>query len=248
MEATATKGEPAVKVTGLSHYFGSGPSRTQVLTDINLEVHPGEMVILTGPTGSGKTTLLTIIGALRTLHAGEVVVLGKPLSGLDKAGLVHVRRELGFIFQMHNLFDSLTVYENVKLATDLQRYSAAEEKQRIESLLTRLGLGQRLHFLPSQLSGGQRQRAAIARALVNRPKLILADEPTAALDKEAGHIVVSLLQELAKDNGSSIVLVTHDKRILETADRIMNLLDGKLVETVATRTESGVVTPASPAV
>jgi putative ABC transport system ATP-binding protein len=191
------------------------------------------MVILTGPTGSGKTTLLTLIGALRTLHAGEVEVLGRPLSGLGTADLVGVRRDLGFIFQLHNLFDSLTLFENVKLATDLKPYTATEARDRIETLLRRLGLGDRMGYRPPALSGGQRQRAAIARALVNRPKLVLADEPTAALDKEAGHIVVDMLQELAREEGSAIVLVTHDKRILDTADRIVNLLDGKLVETAA---------------
>jgi putative ABC transport system ATP-binding protein len=219
---------PVVRVRGVSHFFGSGEGRTQILYDISMEVQPGVVVILTGPTGSGKTTLLTLIGALRTVQQGEIDVLGRPLHGLTRRELVQARRRVGFIFQLHNLFDSLTVYENVKLATDLQDLSATDAHDRIVGLLTRLGLGNRLRYRPNELSGGQRQRTAIARALVNRPRLILADEPTAALDKEAGGIVVDLFKELARENDTGILLVTHDKRILETASRVLNLLDGRL--------------------
>lgn len=229
-KAEQAKPQPIVEVAELNYHFGSKSSRTQVLENISLEVSSGEMVILTGPTGCGKTTLLTIMGALRTIQEGEVTILGDKISKLSSQGLVKLRRRVGFIFQMHNLFDSLSVYENVKLATSLNSgLSKTEMHDRIIELLTRLGLGERVHYKPNELSGGQRQRAAIARAIVNRPKLILADEPTAALDKKAGSIVVELLTELAEENGSGILLVTHDKRILDTASRIMNLLDGRLV-------------------
>jgi putative ABC transport system ATP-binding protein len=206
--------------------------RKQVLFDNNLEVMPGEIVILTGPSGSGKTTLLTLLGALRTVQEGQVSVLGRELSGLSAAELVKVRRGIGFIFQAHNLFGSLTAYQNVQLALELQEPRSQVRHERALEILNALGLGHRVHYKPEALSGGQRQRVAIARALANRPKLILADEPTAALDEKSGRDVVSLLQKLAREEGSTSVIVTHDNRILDVADRLVHLVDGRIKSNV----------------
>jgi putative ABC transport system ATP-binding protein len=214
----------------VSHYFGQGDARKQVLFDNNLEVMPGEIVIMTGPSGSGKTTLLTLIGALRTVQEGDLAVAGRPLGGLSESDLVDVRRGIGFIFQAHNLFSSLSAYQNVCMALQLRNPKAMRE--RAIEVLTALGLGHRIHYKPANLSGGQRQRVAIARALANRPRLILADEPTAALDAEAGRDVVGLLKRLAEEERSSILIVTHDNRILDVADRIVNMVDGRIVSNV----------------
>jgi putative ABC transport system ATP-binding protein len=223
---------PIVHVRHANHYFGQGEARKQALYDIELELMPGEIVIMTGPSGSGKTTLLTLIGGLRTIQEGKVQVQGQELSGLSGGELVHIRRNIGFIFQAHNLFASLTAYQNVKMALELKDFDPTEGDQRIRGLLNQLGLGQRVTYKPQNLSGGQRQRVAIARALVNRPKLILADEPTAALDKESGRQVVNLLQKLARDEGCTSLIVTHDNRILDVADRIVNMVDGRIISNV----------------
>jgi putative ABC transport system ATP-binding protein len=212
----------------LSHWFGEGEARKQVLFDLSFEIGVGELILMSGPSGSGKTTLLTLIGALRSVQDGNVEVLGCQLRGLSKADLVDVRRRIGFIFQAHNLFDSLTAFQNVELAANLGGVSRRERRQDVGDILNRLGLGQRMHYKPQALSVGQCQRVAIARALVNRPKLILADEPTAALDRNAGREVVTLLQQLAHEEGCTVLLVTHDNRILDVADRIVNLVDGRL--------------------
>lgn len=220
---------PAVRVHGVNFFFGEEEARNQVLFDIDLEVMPGEIVILTGPSGSGKTTLLTLIGGLRTLQEGDVAVCGQELRGLGSEQLVRARRRIGFIFQKHNLLEALTAYQNVKTATALTDLGATEAHERIVTLLTRFGLDQRMHYKPAKLSGGQRQRVAVARAVVNRPRLILADEPTAALDAEAGRNVVSYLQELARgEQRCTSLIVTHDNRILDVADRIITMIDGRL--------------------
>jgi putative ABC transport system ATP-binding protein len=187
---------------------------------------------MTGPSGSGKTTLLTLIGALRSVQDGQIEILGRPVGGLGPAGLVSVRREIGFIFQMHNLFDSLSAYENVKMGMQLSDTAPTEMRGRGEAILKRLGLGHRIDYKPGALSGGQRQRVAVARALVTRPKIVLADEPTAALDKDSSREVVDLLKELAHQDGSAILMVTHDHRILEAADRIVSMMDGRIVSDV----------------
>ena len=178
--------KPAVEVHGLEHYFSRGEGIKPVLSDINLALMPGEIAIITGPSGSGKTTLLTLIGALRSVQKGSVQVSGRELKGLEQNGLVHVRREIGFIFQAHNLFDALTARQNVRIALEIDDYSATEMDAMVTEILIHVGLGHRLDYKPEKLSGGERQRVAVARALVNRPKLVLADEPTAALDEEAG--------------------------------------------------------------
>src|SRR4051794_25225397 len=191
--------ELVINIRNLNHFFGEGETRAQVLFDNRLEVMPGEIVIMTGPSGSGKTTLLTLISGLRTVQDGSVKVLGRELNGLGPAGMIQLRRGIGFIFQAHNLFDSLTAYQNVKMALELQDYTSAETDARIRELLKHLGLEHRISHKPHQLSGGQRQRVAIARALAARPKLVLADEPTAALDEKSGRDVVTLLQRMANE-------------------------------------------------
>jgi putative ABC transport system ATP-binding protein len=224
-----------VRVEGLNHYFGEGESRNQVLFNNCINIGAGELVIMTGPSGSGKTTLLTLVGALRSVQEGHVEILGSSLMGRSTRELVALRRSVGFIFQMHNLFDSLSVYENVKMAMQLGAVPAREMRQRGVTILERLGLGHRIDYSPKALSGGQRQRVAVARALVNRPRLVFADEPTAALDKEASKTVVTFLKELAMQEGASIMMVTHDNRILEYADRIVNMVDGNIVSDVVLR-------------
>ena len=216
----------------VSHFFGSGDTRTQILTNISIEIPRGQLVIMTGPSGSGKTTLLTLLGALRSGQAGVLRVLDHDMIGLDDVGLTELRRNVGFIFQLHNLIDSLTAIDNVMMSTHLHHVTSAEARQTGIALLERLGLGHRLHHRPSALSGGQRQRVAVARALVSSPRLILADEPTAALDGASSLEVVTLLLENVKNNGSSCLMVTHDNRILDKADRIVTLVDGRIVSDV----------------
>lgn len=224
--------EPAVQVTAVNHYFGTGETKKQALADNTVTLLPGEMVIMTGPSGSGKTTLLTLIGGLRTVQEGSVEVLGREMRGLKQEQLTEVRRNIGFIFQAHNLFDSLTARQNVRTSLELHSHSAEEQDRLATEMLKRLGLGDRIDHKPQQLSGGQRQRVAIARALVNRPKLVLADEPTAALDKASGREVINLLKELAQTEKSTILLVTHDSRILDVADRIVNMIDGRIASEI----------------
>jgi putative ABC transport system ATP-binding protein len=221
-----------VRIQGLAHSFGAGSAAKAVLANVDLELARGQIAVMTGPSGSGKTTLLTVMGALRSVQEGSVRVLGTELKGLSARGRVDVRRSIGFIFQAHNLFESLTARQNVLLALDLHPHERATRRERADGMLELVGLGHRVDHKPNALSGGQRQRVAIARALINRPKLILADEPTAALDRESSRDVVRLLQTLAKDEGATVVLVTHDNRILDVADRIVNLVDGHLVSDV----------------
>jgi putative ABC transport system ATP-binding protein len=229
---SASGEQPLIRIRGLNHYFGKGEARKQVLFDNHLEVTPGEIVIMTGPSGSGKTTLLTLIGGLRTVQEGTVEVQGRDLGRLGGPELVAVRRDIGFIFQAHNLFQSLSAYQNVRMALQLQRWGPRAMHERALEVLHALGLGHRIHYKPGSLSGGQKQRVAIARAIANRPRLILADEPTAALDAASSRDVVELLQALARQERSSILIVTHDNRILDVADRIISMVDGRIVSNV----------------
>ncbi|TAD87766.1 MAG: ATP-binding cassette domain-containing protein [Alphaproteobacteria bacterium] len=221
--------ETLVKVESISHFYGESDSKTQVLFDNNLSVGAGEITIMTGPSGSGKTTLLTLIGGLREVQAGALTVLGTPLTGISRKDQQLLRRRIGFIFQLHNLFESLTAIENVLMATRIAGVRDEVGRAQGIEVLKRLGLGHRIDYKPRALSGGQRQRVAIARALVNRPKLILADEPTAALDKASGRDVVDYLKELTTECSSAVIMVTHDHRVLDTADRVVNMIDGRIV-------------------
>jgi putative ABC transport system ATP-binding protein len=218
-----------VTIQKLNHYFLEGSLRQQVLFDINLELLAGEIVIMTGPSGSGKTTLLTLIGGLRSVQEGSLRVLGQELCGASKKKLVQVRRQIGYIFQAHNLLRCLTAQQNVQMSVELHTNTPSEElRAKSAAILEVVGLGERADYYPDNLSGGQKQRVAIARALVNKPKLVLADEPTAALDSKSGRVVVELMQKLAKKQGCTILLVTHDSRILDIADRIIHMDDGRL--------------------
>jgi putative ABC transport system ATP-binding protein len=221
--------EPAISIQNLNHYFGKGSLRKQVLFDINLEIQPGEIVLMTGPSGSGKTTLLTLMGGLRSAQEGSLKILGQELSGATKDQLVEVRRNIGYIFQAHNLLKCLTARQNVQMSLELHaEYSSKQAAAKAAAMLEAVGLGARVDYYPDNLSGGQKQRVAIARALVSHPKLVLADEPTAALDSKSGREVVEIMQQLAKEQGCTILLVTHDNRILDIADRIVHMEDGHL--------------------
>ncbi|WP_066380515.1 DevA family ABC transporter ATP-binding protein [Anabaena sp. CA = ATCC 33047] len=223
--------EPVIAIENLDHYFGTGQLKKQVLFNINLEINAGEIVIMTGPSGSGKTTLLTLVGGLRSAQSGSLRVLGKELCGASSEQLTQARRNHGYIFQAHNLHGSLTALQNVRMGLEVQpNISPQEMLTRAAEMLTAVGLGNRLDYYPDNLSGGQKQRVAIARALVSQPKIVLADEPTAALDKQSGRDVVKLMQKLAKEQGCTILLVTHDNRILDIADRIIYMEDGHLIK------------------
>ena len=217
-----------VAVRGLSYAFRDSLSEHQVLAGIDLDVRGGEVVILTGPSGSGKTTLVTLIGALRAAGEGSVKVLGRELVGASRRQLTALRRQVGYIFQQHNLLDYLTVGQNILMSRQLApgRLTRAQAREDVARVLERVGLEAHINKRPGALSGGQKQRVGIARALVNQPRLILADEPTASLDGESGRNVVNLIQELARREGATVILVTHDNRILDVADRILHLEDG----------------------
>jgi putative ABC transport system ATP-binding protein len=223
-----TSSEHTISIQNLDFCFGQGKLRKQILFDINLQITPGEIVIMTGPSGSGKTTLLTLIGCLRSIQSGSLNILGQEMSSASKQKMVEIRRNIGYIFQAHNLLHSLTAKQNVQMSLELHDIPATETNLKAETMLSEVGLGEHIHYYPDSLSGGQKQRVAIARALASHPKLVLADEPTAALDKKSGRDVVELMQRLAKEQGSTILLVTHDNRILDIADRIVNMEDGKL--------------------
>ncbi len=212
----------------VSYSFGKGALEKQILFDIGTQIKGGEIIILTGPSGSGKTTLLTLIGALRSAQKGSVKVLGQELLNAKEKVLIQVRRKIGYIFQSHNLLDSLTIHQNVQMALQLGGVKNRDGKERIATVLQRVGLAEHEHKYPRELSGGQKQRAGIARALVNRPQIVLADEPTASLDKQSGRDVVELIQDLAREDGSAVIMVTHDSRILDVADRILHLEDGHM--------------------
>ncbi|MBD1855701.1 MULTISPECIES: DevA family ABC transporter ATP-binding protein [Leptolyngbya] len=219
----------AISIQNLDHYYGQGQLKKQVLSGINLNIQSGEIVIMTGPSGSGKTTLLSLIGCLRSTQSGTLNVLGQNLSNASKLQLVQARQQLGYIFQAHNLLECLTVRENVMMPLELSETPYKTASTMAEEILTAVGLEHRMDYYPADLSGGQKQRVAIARALVSHPKIVLADEPTAALDKKSGRDVVELMQQLAQEQGCTILLVTHDNRILDIADRIIELEDGKLL-------------------
>ena len=215
---------PAVDLKELSHFYGTGTMRRQVLQGVNLSVAAGEVVLLTGPSGCGKTTLLTLVGALRSVQEGSVQVLGQELAGANRRERQRLRRSIGMIFQGHNLLRCLTAEQNVQMGSDLlPGLSYRVRRDQSREWLRAVGLGDELNKLPHDLSGGQKQRVAIARALAAHPRLLLADEPTAALDSQTGREVVELLRRLARDQGCAVLMVTHDPRILDIADRLVRM-------------------------
>lgn len=225
-------GSPAIRVRGLNHFFGDGDLRKQILFNIDFDVFPGEVVILTGPSGCGKTTLLSLVGGLRAIMDGSVRVLGRELFNASQEEIIASRRQTGFVFQLHNLLDFLTARQNVQMSVQLDpAIDATERKRRAESMLEKVGLSNRLDYYPSALSGGQRQRVSIARALAGEPRLILADEPTAALDSLSGRQAVELVQTMAREQGCTVLMVTHDSRILDIADRVVRMEDGRMQTT-----------------
>jgi putative ABC transport system ATP-binding protein len=219
-----------ISVRGLNHYFGHDETRKQAIWDLNLTIKRGTLTILMGPSGSGKTTVLTLMGCLRNVQEGHVGLLGHELHGADEAQLVQLRRRLGFIFQAHNLHESLTAAQNVLMGLQVHGPGdAVKQRAAARHMLGLVGLADRVDYLPEHLSGGQKQRVAVARALVSNPEVIFADEPTAALDKESGRVVVDMLKELGKSRGTTTVMVTHDNRIMDLADRIITLEEGRVV-------------------
>ena len=224
--------EFAIEVAGVNHHYGKGEARKQALFDNRLTVRRGEIVIMTGPSGSGKTTLLTLIGTLRAVQEGSIKIHGQELAGLSALEQVKMRRNIGFIFQAHNLLDAINARQNVRMAVELTGAPRREHDRMADAMLAAVGLEHRVTYKPRNLSIGQRQRVAIARALVNQPKIVLADEPTAALDKESGANVVALLRRLADEKGAAVMIVTHDNRILNVADRIVNMVDGHIVSDI----------------
>ncbi len=223
---------PIVTARKVSHAFDSGAARKQVLFDVDFVLGRGEFVILTGPSGAGKTTLMTLIGALRSLQSGSIRVLDTELFGLRSEGQREIRRKIGFIFQDHNLFDALTAFQTLSLAMEVAgtRPGRAEARRRSAALLAMLGMEALLDSKPRQMSTGQKQRVAIARALINEPPIIIADEPTAALDADTAGLVVKLLKQLVDIAEASILMVTHDSRIFSAANRILTMVDGRITD------------------
>ncbi|MBP0017493.1 MAG: DevA family ABC transporter ATP-binding protein [Cyanobacteria bacterium SBLK] len=223
--------QPIVEISHLNHYFGRGTLRKQILFEIDLVLRSGDVIIMKGPSGSGKTTLLTLMGGLRSPQAGSLRVFGQELVGAGKKRMVAIRRNIGYIFQAHNLLNSLTARQNVQMSIELHEgISSRQAKERAITMLSAVGLADRIDYYPAHLSGGQKQRVAIARALVSHPKMVLADEPTAALDSKSGRDVVEIMQNLAREQGCTILIVTHDNRILDVADRLVHMEDGRLSE------------------
>ena len=221
---------PEISIRELNFSYDEAGSPKQVLFDIDLDIWPGEVALLTGPSGCGKTTLLTLIGGLRTVQSGQLHVLGRELHGCATSELTEARRHIGFIFQMHNLLDFLTARQNVQMALQLHaELNRKEMNVRAQRMLDLVGLGPQLDSYPAQLSGGQKQRVSIARALAGHPKLVLADEPTSALDSKTGREVIDLLVQLARKERCPILMVTHDTRIADMADRIISMEDGRII-------------------
>ena len=218
-----------VKVRNLSKEFGTKNTKVQAVKDVSMKVSEGEVLMILGPSGSGKTTLLSMLGCILTPTSGDIYIDGEKISDLPENELPKIRKKkIGFVFQSFNLLKSLTAQENVEIALNLNGTRGNEAKTKARELLTDVGLGKRLSFFPAELSGGEKQRVSIARALANNPKIILADEPTGNLDSKTGQKIGSILQDLAKNNNKSVVIVTHDNRIENLADRIVRLEDGTI--------------------
>ena len=222
--------DPVVTAQGIVKELGSGAAMVRALKGVSLTLNAGELTLLMGPSGSGKTTLLSILGCILTPTEGKVTIAGETTRGLSPEGLAELRRKhIGFIFQSYNLFPTLNAMENVRLALDVRGLKYAETVVRAETALREVGLAHRLRSFPGNLSGGEQQRVAVARAIASAPSVVLADEPTAALDSENGHAVMALLSEIAKDESRAVLAVTHDPRTHAFADRIVRIEDGKII-------------------
>jgi len=216
-----------IRVRNLSKEFGNKNTRVFAVKDVSMQINEGEVIMILGPSGSGKTTLLSMIGCILTPTSGQVYLNKREISGLPDKQLSAIRKkQIGFVFQGFNLLKSLTVQENVEVALNLNGTNGKEAKAKAKELLTEVGLGERLGFYPAELSGGEKQRVSIARAIANDPKIILADEPTGNLDSKTGQKIGSLLRDLAKNDKKTVVIVTHDNRIENLADRIIHFEDG----------------------
>jgi putative ABC transport system ATP-binding protein len=222
--------QPMLEARSIEKVLGVGASQVKALKGVNLELMPGELTLLMGPSGSGKTTLLSILGCILTPSAGSLAIAGRSTAGLSPEGMADLRRKhVGFVFQSYNLVPTLSAAENVMLALDLRGVALADAPLLAGRALAAVGLSHRAHAHPSKLSGGEKQRVAIARALAGSPSVILADEPTAALDSENGKAVMALLSQVAKDTTRAVLVVTHDHRTLAYGDRLIRIEDGKIV-------------------
>jgi putative ABC transport system ATP-binding protein len=239
--------QPAIATRELTKTYAEGATGVPALRGVDLDVHAGEMVMLVGPSGSGKTTLLSIMGCILSPSTGSVRIAGKEVSRLKQKELAPIRlAHIGFVFQGFNLFPTLTAGENVELMLDLKGIRGGAVKTRAQQLLEQVGIGEKYNSFPADLSGGQKQRVAIARALAGEPEIILADEPTAALDSHTGRNVIGMMNELAHGSGRAVVIVTHDSRLLEFADRTIRIEDG-LIAPAETETPGGLWLPRTPA-
>ena len=231
--------EPVIEAANVGRSFGSGPARVQALKDINLTLNGGELTVLMGPSGSGKTTLLSILGCMLAPTVGTVRVCGATTRDAMPEELAKIRRQhIGFVFQSYHLFSTLTVAENVLLALDVRGEHGPGAMAKTKEILASVGLTSKMSSFPRQLSGGEQQRVAIARAVVAEPSAILADEPTAALDSVNGHATMTILSAIAKERGRAVLVVTHDPRLFEFADRIVHIEDGSLTREQSTDLKS----------
>ncbi|ROQ27071.1 putative ABC transport system ATP-binding protein [Streptomyces sp. PanSC19] len=248
-------GTPIVVVDDVHHSFGSGPQAVHALRGVSLEVHRGSLTALRGRSGSGKTTLLNLLGGLDTPTGGRITLDGTDLAALDEPGLLALRRDrIGFVFQSFGLIPVLTAAENVGVPMRLRRVPAKEREERARILLALVGLADHAEQRPGELSGGQQQRVAVARALANDPDLIIADEPTGQLDSETGRSIMELLRAVVRSQSVTVLVATHDPHLIELADRVVELRDGRIVEPgaadgtgpTADATPQGAEAPASP--
>jgi putative ABC transport system ATP-binding protein len=232
--------QPMLEAQGIEKVLGSGAGEVKALKGVNLELMPGELTLLMGPSGSGKTTLLSILGCILTPSAGSLSLAGRSTAGLSAEGMANLRRKhVGFVFQSYNLVPTLSAAENVMLALDLRGIALADAPPLAARALAAVGLSHRADAHPSKMSGGEKQRVAIARALAGSPSVILADEPTAALDSENGKAVMALLAQVAKDTSRAVLVVTHDHRTLTYGDRLIRIEDGKIVGRARRRMQRG---------
>jgi putative ABC transport system ATP-binding protein len=222
-----------IEARGITSILGSGARKVQALRGIDLSLKRGELTLLMGPSGSGKTTLLLILGCMLTPSEGSVTICGTPTANADKEALAKIRRDhIGFVFQSYHLFPTLTAAQNVQLALDIRHEHGKRARMKAREALERVGLSHKVKTKPGELSGGEQQRVAIARAIVTNPSVVLADEPTAALDGDNGRAILKILAESAHDGGQAVLVVTHDPRIVPFADRIIHIEDGLLVDRV----------------